>query len=1052
MNGVPNYRYETVRPDDSGTYRCTASNLSKNLSSSAQLHISSSIPEDDSRGTSCEPYRGSLCSSFLGTNDIYVEASAPAQEMESRLSIGLKMLESHSDEWSERCLEHAIPFVCYYAFPLCDTTKSTPTRREICYEDCIQIKENICRDEFEMLQLSGIADSMLPDCVGAPRFDGVSNCVKLDIPESQKIKGHHQCYNDTGVTYRGTKNVTESGIPCQPWEANWPHSHSLSPTTYPEIGGGHNYCRNPGNKLDSPWCFTMKEDERVARCNIPRCYPEDAVTLPTLVEGTYFTAANGNFLELVESVNNPKLYYGDKAVLRCRVSGEPRPTILWFKNDAPIKPERQRVSVKDVSWGSKLIIRDVNLADIAYYKCVAENPLGRVSSQGTLYVDVDVDPRPSPNPDKTTKGNGYCKPYTGSVCQHYMKNEIVYLHPDLPQIEIERNLLAAFVVIQQSTDLSPRCEEYAFPSLCYYAFPLCDETSATPKPRELCRDECEVLEEEICHAEYHLAQTNQVITNNVIIPRCSHLPFPGSNASTNCIRLGLLNASHGIIQDHKCYNGSGTSYRGTVNVTKSGIPCQNWYSQVPHVHFLKPATYREIAGDHNFCRNPGGEQAQPWCYTTDVSVRSEPCDIPKCIDIPPDKKSSEVLLILVPSIAVPLLIALLFVCICMCRRQSYMAYNGPKFNGPVMEMSDINRQPQSHAQMQVKEIPATMIRFIQEIGEGAFGKVYQGEVLGIGNDPNGITKVAIKTLKDNASPKVQMDFRREVDLMATLAHPNIVTLLGTCMLQHPHCMIFEFMSQGDLHEFLVRHSPHSDVGSSIDDDTQSSLDNTDFLSIATQIACGMEYLAQRHFVHRDLAARNCLVGDNLVVKIADFGLSRDIYTSDYYRMHSKSLLPVRWMAPESILYGKFTTQSDVWSFGVLLWELFSFGLQPYYGFNSKEVIEMVRVHKILPCPDGCPARMYALMQECWSELPSQRPTFHEISTRLHSWEGVPTMNHNGSLNQTVLSADTTITPLLNHKPATHSRSSDRSSSSAVSRSNPSIVLPNGNCTSNQTEV
>jgi len=143
----------------------------------------------------------------------------------------------------------------------------------------------------------------------------------------------------------------------------------------------------------------------------------------------------------------------------------------------------------------------------------------------------------------------------------------------------------------------------------------------------------------------------------------------------------------------------------------------------------------------------------------------------------------------------------------------------------------------------------------------------------------------------------------------------------------------------------------------------------------------MEYLASHHYVHRDLAARNCLVGDNLSVKISDFGLSRDVYAADYYRIQSKSLLPVRWMPPEGILYGKFTTASDVWSFGVVLWEIYSYGLQPYYGYSNQEVIEMIRSRQLLPCPEDCPSRMYAFMVECWHEVPTRRPSFAEIHSR-----------------------------------------------------------------------
>lgn len=295
-------------------------------------------------------------------------------------------------------------------------------------------------------------------------------------------------------------------------------------------------------------------------------------------------------------------------------------------------------------------------------------------------------------------------------------------------------------------------------------------------------------------------------------------------------------------------------------------------------------------------------------------------------------------------------------------------------------------QQQQQQRVRAREIPIQSVRFLQELGEGAFGKVYQGELIGIIGP--GTSIVAIKTLKPGANQKTRSDFQREADLMTDLRHPNIVCLIGVCFQEDPHCMIFEHMAHGDLHEFLITHSPNVDSDASEPmEESSNVLSPTDMSFIAIQIAAGIEYLAGHHYVHRDLAARNCLVGENLTVKISDFGLSRDIYAADYYRVQSKSLLPVRWMPPESILYGKFTTESDVWSFGVVLWEIYSYGLQPYYGYSNQEVIEMIRSRQLLPCPEDCPSRMYAFMVECWHEVPNRRPTFAEIHNRLRHWEG-----------------------------------------------------------------
>lgn len=140
----------------------------------------------------------------------------------------------------------------------------------------------------------------------------------------------------------------------------------------------------------------------------------------------------------------------------------------------------------------------------------------------------------------------------------------------------------------------------------------------------------------------------------------------------------------------------------------------------------------------------------------------------------------------------------------------------------------------------------------------------------------------------------------------------------------------------------------------------------------------MVYLSSQHFVHRDLATRNCLVGHDLEVKISDFGMSRDIYTCDYYKVSGSKMLPVRWMSPESILYGKFTLESDLWSFGVVLWEVFTFGQQPYYGHSNEEVVKLILQGILLIPPENCPPFIYTLMAGTWKTEPKDRLAFVEV--------------------------------------------------------------------------
>ncbi|KAF4076115.1 hypothetical protein AMELA_G00226790 [Ameiurus melas] len=282
--------------------------------------------------------------------------------------------------------------------------------------------------------------------------------------------------------------------------------------------------------------------------------------------------------------------------------------------------------------------------------------------------------------------------------------------------------------------------------------------------------------------------------------------------------------------------------------------------------------------------------------------------------------------------------------------------------------------------MCVQHIKRQDIMLKWELGEGAFGKVYLAECANLCPDTDKML-VAIKTLKD-ANESTRQDFQREAELLTVLQHEHIVRFYGVCTDGEPLAMVFEYMRHGDLNRFLRAHGPDARILDEVKMPPMGQLTLLQMLQIAAQIASGMVYLASLHFVHRDLATRNCLVGEGLVVKIGDFGMSRDIYSTDYYRVGGRTMLPIRWMPPESIMYRKFTTESDIWSFGVVLWEIFTYGKQPWYQLSNSEAIECITQGRELERPRTCPKEVHQLMQGCWQREPQQRLVIKEVYNRL----------------------------------------------------------------------
>ena len=232
------------------------------------------------------------------------------------------------------------------------------------------------------------------------------------------------------------------------------------------------------------------------------------------------------------------------------------------------------------------------------------------------------------------------------------------------------------------------------------------------------------------------------------------------------------------------------------------------------------------------------------------------------------------------------------------------------------------------------EFPRDQLTIGKTLGEGAFGKVLQAEALGL-KQPGLSTVVAVKMLKEGHTDTEMIDLVSEMDMMKVIGrHINIINLLRACTQDGPLYVIVEFAEHGNLRDFLRKHRPAS--GYERPNQESCQLSEKQLVSFSRQIAKGMEYLGSKKCIHRDLAARNVLVAEGYIMKIADFGLARDVHSNDYYRKMGDGRLPVKWMAPEALFHRRYTIQSDVWSFGILLWEIMTLGGTPYPSVPSIE--------------------------------------------------------------------------------------------------------------------
>ncbi|KAI6056696.1 tyrosine-protein kinase Fer isoform X1 [Marmota monax] len=246
------------------------------------------------------------------------------------------------------------------------------------------------------------------------------------------------------------------------------------------------------------------------------------------------------------------------------------------------------------------------------------------------------------------------------------------------------------------------------------------------------------------------------------------------------------------------------------------------------------------------------------------------------------------------------------------------------------------------------------------LGKGNFGEVYKGTL-------KDKTNVAVKTCKEDLPQELKIKFLQEAKILKQYDHPNIVKLIGVCTQRQPVYIIMELVPGGDFLSYLRK--------------KKDELKLKQLVKFSLDAAAGMLYLESKNCIHRDLAARNCLVGENNILKISDFGMSRQ-EDGGVYSSSGLKQIPIKWTAPEALNYGRYSSESDVWSFGILLWETFSLGISPYPGMTNQQAREQVERGYRMSAPQNCPEEISKIMMKCWDYNPENRPTFSELQKEL----------------------------------------------------------------------
>ncbi|XP_041474881.1 muscle, skeletal receptor tyrosine-protein kinase-like isoform X2 [Lytechinus variegatus] len=574
--------------------------------------------------------------------------------------------------------------------------------------------------------------------------------------------------------------------------------------------------------------------------------------------------------------------------------------------------------------GKEMIV--INVTESATYSCFYRNVIKDEDKFAARYGVVTVTGvRPS-----------YCAAYNGATCRSQLPSSPYYIfvngHGDEP-LTLDSKL-SEILSSKTMMNMPEDCQAGIRELLCHGTHPKCELVGQKPRGQKICKEDCEIVQSRCPDWAQLVNRFLDPLPDKIRslgLSSCENLP------ENYCTSLWPLND---------------TSQPTTAS------------PRVP----TSPTT-RIIPTTQSVRRTPSGLGEDP----RDTAEQ--------------DPFIFLILVITIPS-AVVILIGVSALVFGVRHYRGISKFTLPKN----IDLSGMTENPMYgknfntsfNPQLAYLEYDRNSVIYEKDIGEGAFGRVFMATAPKLVKG-EAETGVAVKVLKTTADKGVTEYFNREAQMIARFSHQNIIKLLGVCFVGRPLCLLLEYMSEGDLEDFLHSRSPHRS-NSRTSNSPGSGLKTYEKLNMAKQIACGMAYLNEMMFVHRDIATRNCLINSRMDVKISDFGLARYVGHKECFVGHKEEHIPIRWTAPEALWDYQFTFASDVWSFGVLLWELFSYAEQPYLNLSHEDVFLHTRQGYRLSNPENTPHKVHQVMTDCWDANPSNRPFFKQLKDSLASME------------------------------------------------------------------